>query len=105
MENAEQSLTEFSSASTRADRAPRSFSWLARNGTWGAVAAALAVAAGIGLWHSGRSPENASPGDDALISALQSLDLKSEDFAIVAQLGEVLEAELTADNALWPEPK
>ena len=99
-------MTEFSSAGAVSQAGtPRSASGLARAGAWGAVAAALAFSAGLALWQTDRSAESAPSGDEALLSALQSLDLKSEDFAIVAQLGEVLEAELTANNALWQEPK
>ena len=102
----EQSLTELSlyTAASRQGSA-RPPSRFARASAWGAVAAALMIAAGSALWHTQHASESSSTGDEALISALQTLDLKAEDFAIVAQLGEVLEAELTANNALWLEPK
>lgn len=108
--NDEQTLSEASAFTAGIQHvAPRSPSWLAKASAWGAVAAALMIAAGSALWQANRAPECApespSSGDEALMSALQTLDLKAEDFAIVAQLGEVLEAELTANNALWLEPK
>lgn len=106
IQNEEQSLTDVSAFTSASQRVtPRPPAWRAKASAWGAVAAALLIAAGSALWQANRARESSASGDEALISALQSLDLKAEDFAIVAQLGEVLEAELTANNALWLEPK
>jgi len=45
-----------------------------------------------------------TPLDEAvLIQTLQSNALTSDDLALVSKLGEVLEAELSAHNSLWPD--
>jgi hypothetical protein len=45
-----------------------------------------------------------TPLDEAaLIQTLQSNALTSDDLALVSKLGEVLEAELSAHNGLWPD--
>jgi hypothetical protein len=36
-----------------------------------------------------------------LIAALRSPELSSEDIALVANLGEIMEAELSAPQSLW----
>ena len=41
--------------------------------------------------------------EEVLIQTLQSNALTSDDLALVSKLGEVLEAELSAHNSLWPE--
>ncbi len=70
-----------------------------------AVAAAVGVCAGLALWNSlphQSHPAGSPTEEELLLKALTTLEVNSEDLALVAQLGEVLEAELSERNA-WLE--
>lgn len=80
------------------------------------LAAALALCTGSLLWtttwtntsqetrHSARQ-HGASPEEEHLIAALRSPELSGDDLALVANLREVLEAELIANHPLWLDEK
>jgi hypothetical protein len=70
-----------------------------------AVAAAVAICAGAAFWSSlpDQSDLAGSPTEEELLlKALTTLEVNSEDLALVAQLGEVLEAELS-ERSTWLE--
>ncbi len=81
--------------------------------TWAsALAAVLALCAGALLWSPAphlwspaphaQDPQELSLGDEAsLVAALRSPDLSGDDLALVANLGELLEAEIIANHPLW----
>ena len=73
------------------------------------LAAALALCTGTLLWRMSpaqtEAPNAASNDEERLVAALRSPDLSGEDLAIVANLGEVLEAELIANHPLWLDEK
>lgn len=77
-------------------------SWTARL----ALVAALFVTCAGALFFNQpqRGTESRTPLDETvLIQALQSNPLTADDLALVTKLGEVLEAELSAHNSLWPD--
>jgi hypothetical protein len=43
--------------------------------------------------------------EESLVAALRSPGLSGEDLALVAKLGEVLEAELIANHPVWLDEK
>jgi len=73
------------------------------------LAVALAFTAGGLLWKTApRQAEfqDSGLGDEAsLVAALRSPELFGDDLALVANLGEVLEAEIIANHPLWREEK
>lgn len=73
------------------------------------IAAALALCTGAMLWKTPTertdAPQLVTTDEERLIAALRSPDLSGEDLAIVANLGEVLEAELIANHPLWLDEK
>ncbi len=66
-----------------------------------ALAAAIALCFGAAFLCT--PPKTVVPDEDPLVSALRSPGLVDDDLLVVAQLGEVLEAELTANNSVWLE--
>lgn len=64
-----------------------------------AFAAALALCA-AGAWSAARKPATHPTEEEALLNALSALDLNSGDLALIAQLGEVVEAEIS-EHSPW----
>ena len=68
------------------------------------IACALAVCAAS--LFTGSTPDAGLPpasADEArLVAALRSPELGTEDLPLVAKLGEILEAELSSSQQLWP---
>lgn len=78
--------------------------------TWAStLAAVLALCAGGLLWSPAprhQDPQELSFGDEAsLVAALRSPELSGDDLALVANLGELLEAEIIANHPLWRDDK
>ncbi len=88
------------------------------------LAAALVLGTGALLWtnigtnigtHIGPNnsqktsqtafPQSASPEEEHLIAVLRSPEFSGDDLALVANLREVLEAELIANHPLWLDEK
>lgn len=78
---------------------------------WAFIASLAAVLAISAVTLNFRLPSNSGISDEAttentsieetLIAALRSPELSSEDIALVANLGEIMEAELSATQSLW----
>lgn len=73
------------------------------------LAAAIAICAVSLVLTQPRSESGLRPvtpiDEESLVAALRSPELSGEDLALVAKLGEVLEAELIANHPLWLDEK
>jgi hypothetical protein len=83
--------------------------WRSQSVRLASLAAALAVCVGSLLWNHPRSNSQLRPSvtidEESLVAALRSPGLSGEDLALVAKLGEVLEAELIANHPVWLDEK